>query len=394
MRLKRSAMRPAIIKIKVNSATSRTLFFGLVWLLVLLFCSQMSSQQRGREFLQKEKTTVQQPKLAKAVMGYYPGWKKSEFNHSLIDFSGLTHLVHAFTRPDSEGNLVVDPGYLYPEMVAAAHKSSVKVILSIGGWGNCDGFPPTAASPEKRSRFIGQVVDFCQLNGYDGVDLDWEFVSNEQERQNFSDLVMELSTALKSMEPPRLLTMAAPSGPYYGKWINFEELHPYFDYISLMTYDYHGAWSDHSGHNSPLYTCQNDPCGSWDDSFSYAVIREIPLDKLLLGIPFFGRSFNTGKLYARSTQSQYYTYTDIQKLIASGWKYNWDFCSQVPFLLSPSKTTLLAFDDIRSVFRKCRYVLDKGLAGVIVWEITADRNNGRPELLQTIARTFRLPAQR
>lgn len=389
-----TAIRPAKIKIMIKSVNSCTLVFGLGLLLVFLSGSQMSSQQRGKEFLQKEKTTVQQPKLAKIVMGYYPGWKKSEFSHSLIDFSGLTHLAHAFTKPDSEGNLVIDPNYLYPELLAAAHAHSVKVVMSIGGWGNCEGFPPTAASPEKRSRFISQIIDFCQSNNYDGVDLDWEFVSSEQESQNFSDLVRELSTALRAMEPPRLLTMAAPSGPYYGKWINFEELHPYFDYIALMTYDYHGAWSDHSGHNSPLYTCQNDPCGSWDDSFSYAVIREIPLEKLLLGIPFFGRSFNTGKLYTPSTQSQYYTYTDIQKLLASGWKYNWDFCSQVPFLLSPSRTTLLSFDDIRSVFRKCRYVLDKGLAGVIIWEVTADRNNGRPELLQTIARTFRVPAQK
>ncbi len=382
-------MRTAKVSLKIKTCPSGMLIFGLAIVLIALSCSQVSSQQRGKEFLQKERTSVQPPRVTKIIMGYYPGWKKSEFSHSLIDFASLTHLAHAFTRPDSEGNLVIDQNYLYPELVSAAHSYSVKVIMSIGGWGNCQGFPPTAASPEKRSRFIGQIVDFCRENNYDGVDLDWEFVSGEQEKQNFSDLVRELSTALRAMDPPRLLTMAAPAGAYWGRWIDYEQLHPYFDYIAMMTYDYHGPWTDHSGHNSPLYTCQNDPCGSLDDSFSYAVIREIPPDKLLLGIPFYGRSFNTGRLYTPATQSQYYTYTDIQKLLASGWKYNWDFCSQVPFLLSPSRTTLLSFDDIRSVFRKCRYVQDKGLAGVIIWEITADRNNGRPELLQTIARTFR-----
>ncbi|MDI6849631.1 MAG: glycosyl hydrolase family 18 protein [Candidatus Saccharicenans sp.] len=385
-------MRTVKISLKIKASPSGLVVFSLVIILLVLSCSQVSSQQKGKEFIQKEQAAVRQPKLAKVIMGYYPGWKKSEFSHSLIDFSCLTHLAHAFAWPDSNGNLIVGSNYLYPELVAAAHNQSVKVLLSLGGWGNCDGFPPTAASPEKRSRFIGQIVDFCRQNNYDGVDLDWEFVSDEQERQNFSDLVRELSAALRAMNPPRLLTMAAPSGPYWGRWINFEELHPYFDYISMMTYDYHGTWTDHSGHNSPLYTCQNDPCGSFDDSFTYAVIREIPLDKLLLGIAFFGRSFNTDKLYGPSNQSQYYTYTDIQKLLASGWKYNWDFCSQVPFLLSPSRTTLLSYDDIRSVFRKCRYVLDKGAAGVIIWEITADRHNGRPELLQTVARTFRRPA--
>ncbi len=41
--------------------------------------------------------------------------------------------------------------------------------------------------------------------------------------------------------------MAAPSGNYYGRWIDFERLADDFDYIGFMTYDYHGTWSDHSG---------------------------------------------------------------------------------------------------------------------------------------------------
>ncbi|MDI6844682.1 MAG: glycoside hydrolase family 18 protein [Candidatus Saccharicenans sp.] len=358
-------------------------------LLLTVFLVRASSQQLGREFVRKEKTAVKSSPISRVIIGYYPGWKKSEFNHTLIDFSSLTHLAHAFAWPDSEGHLAFYSDFIYPELIWAAHRYSVKVLLSLGGWGNCSGFPAMAASPEKRSRFISQLVDFCNTHGYDGVDLDWEFVSSEEESRNFSALVRELSTALKAMDPPRLLTVAAPSGPYWGKWINFEELHPFFDYISFMTYDYHGPWSDHSGHNSPLYTCQNDPCGSFDDSFTYAIIREIPLEKLLLGIAFFGRSFNTGKLYTRFTESRSYNYSDIQKLLASGWKYNWDFCSQVPFLLSPGRDVLISFDDIRSVFRKCRYVLEKGAAGVIIWEITADYHRGRPELLQTVARTFR-----
>ena len=378
-----------IKKPKARGLALSSLFFLWVIAILVSACTGASSQHPGQEFVRREKTAGADIQLTRVVMGYYPGWKKSEFSHTLIDFKDLTHIAHAFTRPDSEGNLVVDSQYLYPELVSAAHTNSVKVIMSIGGWGNCDGFPPTAASPEKRARFIGQIVNFCLQNGYDGVDIDWEFVSNEQERENFSALIKEMSAALRAQTPPLLLTMASPSGPYWGRWINFEELHPYFDYISLMTYDYHGPWTDHSGHNSPLYTCQNDPCGSFDDSFTYALIREIPLNKLLLGIPFYGRSFDTGRLYRPSTKSDYYNYSDVQKLLASGWKYNWDFCSQVPYLLSPGKKTLLSYDDIRSVFRKCKYVIDKGAAGVIIWEITADRNKGKAELLETIGKTFR-----
>lgn len=384
--------QPSKIVRKIKTGISIFFFIGAVMFLAALSCTQESSQQRGQDFVpkeKKEKPSPSQTKLSRVVMGYYPAWKRSEFSHHLIDFSNLTHLAEAFTKPDSEGNLVVDDYYLYPELIAEAHRHSVKVIMSIGGWGNCEGFPPTAASPEKRLRFITQVVDFCLQYGYDGVDLDWEFVSNDQERENFSALVRELSVALKAENPPLLLTMATPSGPYWGRWISYETLHPYFDYIGFMTYDYHGPWSDHSGHNSPLFTCQNDPCGSVDDTFSYALIREIPLEKLLLGIPFFGRSFNTDGLYRSSNRSDYFNYSDIQKLLASGWEYNWDSCSQVPFLLDPSKTTLLSFDDVRSVFQKCRYVLDKGAAGIIIWEITGDWHNGKSELLEAVGKSFK-----
>ncbi len=324
------------------------------------------------------------------VIGYYPSFKREEGDHLFIDYGSLTHIAEAFVKPDSEGNLVVDRNFIYPELVSTAHSLGVKVLVSVGGWGNCEGFAPMAASPEKRARFIAQVLSLCLQHGYDGVDLDWEFVSNEVERDNFGALVMELSAALRAQSPPLLLTMAAPAGPYWGRWIDFERLHPYFDYISFMTYDYHGPWTDHSGHNSPLYTCYHDPCGSVDDTFTYSQIRQVPLDKLLLGIPFYGRSFYTTGLYKPAQNSQYFDYSAILKLQAAGWKYHWDNCSQVPYLVSPTGKTYLSFDDRRSVELKCRYVLAKKAAGVIIWEIKADRVGNRSELLPVVGRSLNL----
>ncbi len=358
------------------------LIIGLA--LIMLVGSELSGQKAGRNFDPKRPSQNRPARMDKVIIGYYPSNKRTVVDYRQIEFGYLTHLAEAFTWPDSQGNLIVSPDFIYPELLAAAHQKGVKVIMSIGGWGNCAGFPPMAASAEKRSRFISQVLGFCLLHGYDGVDLDWEFVSNEEERTNFSTLVKELSAVLKAQNPPLLLTMAAPAGPYWGRWINFEELHPYFDYISFMTYDYYGPWTDHAGHNSPLYTCLNDPCGSVDDTFSYALIRGIPLKKVLLGIPFYGRSFEAAGLYKPATSSQNYVYSEVKKLMASDWKYKWDECAEVPYLISPSKKTLLSFDDQRSVLKKGRYLLEKKVAGFIIWEITGDVVNGRPELLPVV----------
>ncbi len=326
--------------------------------------------------------------LTKIVIGYYYDGTRAEFDYSKIQYRYLTHIAHAFVWPDASGNLYVPNGFLYPELVQTAHENDVRVILSLGGWGNDEGFPVMASTPANRERFIAQLLDFCLTNGYDGVDLDWEYVSNAEEQQNFVHLVQELSVALKSQETPLLLTMAAPARDYWGKWIDFEALVGEFDFLSFMTYDYHGSWSNHSGHNSPLYACNSDGCGSVSETYYYALSRLVPLEKLLLGIPFFGKSFDCGGLYEKFTTCGSYDYKDIVPLKPPEWVLLRDECAQVPFLRKADGTVIIAFDDRESVAAKCRYVLDKQAAGVIVWDLSGDEWNGKSELLEVIGRAF------
>lgn len=324
----------------------------------------------------------------RVVMGYYTSWTKAEFDHTQIEYKYLTHIAHAFAWPDSSGNLVVPADLLYPELNAAAHAAGVKMILSLGGWGNCAGFPGMSATAANRSRFIGQLVDFCQAHAYDGVDIDWEFVANETEKADFSLFVEALAAAFRARTPALLVTMAAPSNNYYGRWIDFERLSDDFDLIGFMTYDYHGSWSDHAGHNSPLYADAGDTCGSVDETFLYARSRQVPLAKLLIGVPFFGRSFDCGGLGLPFTTSAGWDYKDVMALSSADWPRTWDTGAQVPYLRRTDGTMIISFDDMSSVGLKCQYVKDKGSAGVIIWELGGDRRSGNSELLEVIGKSF------
>lgn len=327
--------------------------------------------------------------LTKVVIGYFPSWNKEEFGYTKIDYKNLTHIANAFTRPDSKGNLIVPKDYLYPELNAEAHKNNVKVIMSVGGWGNCAGFPGMASTAAKRRRFIAQALNFCKKNSYDGVDLDWEFVSNDDERRNFVSLVKELSAALKAQSPPLLLTMAAPADAYWAQWIKYEDLVASFDYIGIMTYDFHGSWSDHSGHNAPLYSPANDSCGSVNDSYIYAhSVRKIPNKKLLLGIPFYGRSFDCAGLYQDFQNSGDDSFAAIRKLIPAGWDFLWDGVAKVPWLRKKDKSKIICYDDARSVALKCRYVKNKKAAGIMIWDISQDYYKGSSVLLASVGKEF------
>jgi chitinase len=324
----------------------------------------------------------------KVILGYYPSWMKAEFDHSKIAYANLTHIAHAFAWPDASGNLVVPADLLYPALNTAAHAAGVKVILSLGGWGNCAGFPGMSSTAANRTRFIGQLVDFCKANAYDGVDIDWEFVSNDQEKADFTLFIEALGAAFKAQSPALLLTMAAPSGNYYGRWIDFERLSDDFDFIGFMTYDYHGTWSDHSGHNAPLYAWGGDTCGSLDQTFLYARSRQVPLGKLLVGVPFFGRSFDCGGLSLPFTESQGWDYKVIADLPAAEWTRVWDDVAQVPYKRRTDGTMIITYDDLSSVSLKCQYVKDKLSAGVIIWELSEDYRGGTSELLEVVGKSF------
>lgn len=329
--------------------------------------------------------------LKKIVVGYFASWKKAEFTHTAVRYADLTHIAHAFVWPDDAGNLIVPSDYLYPELNAAAHAAGVKMIMSVGGWGNDGGFAGTVSTAANRTRFIGQAVDFCKAHAYDGVDLDWEFVDTPAEQTGFALLVLELSAALKSQTPPLLLTMAAPAGDYYARWIDFENLAASFDFVGFMTYDFHGTWSDHSGHNSPLYADAGDACGSVRETFDYARGRGVPLAKMLLGVPFYGRSFDCDGLGLPFTTCADYGYAEAMDLLGSGWTRSWDATARVPYLLEPGGGTFLSYDDLQSVGEKCALVNTVGAAGIIIWELSQDFRNGKSELLEEIGKDFREP---
>jgi len=327
------------------------------------------------------------------VAGYYPDWLESTLPPQNIEFENLTHVIHAFAWPQSNGNISYYQGMFNYGLASATHNAGKKILLAFGGWGQSNGFAPLAADSSARNNFINNVVELLNSKNYDGMDFDWEYPANATEGNNLTKLVKELRERFNLENPEWLISMAVSGGSYNAQYIEFSEIVDYIDWFTLMGYDYHGSWTAHSGHNSPLYQPSN--CSDGADDLGIIFLknaRQVPGNKIVLGVPFYGKEFDATDLYQSITGNvNDILYTDVApRIINSNWEYYWDDFSKVPYLLNTDHTKFVTFDDTMSIRIKCDYARENQLAGIAIWALGQDLVSNKQPLLETIGKNMGL----
>lgn len=174
-------------------------------------------------------------------------------------------------------------------------------LISLGGWyEGSEKYSDMARNPTYRKNFIESVIEFLNEHGFDGLDLDWEYPGSRLgdprvDRDNFLLLVRELHAAF---EPYGFMLTAAmsPGKDKIDKAYYMRELNELFDYMNIMTYDYHGGWENFLGHNAPLYKRpdETDPLFiefTVNYTMNYYLSLGATRDKMVMGIPFYGRAW-------------------------------------------------------------------------------------------------------
>jgi chitinase len=345
--------------------------FFLIFVVLFIFCKVLNAQN--------------------TVVAYYPDWMESILPPQDIEFQNLTYVFHAFAWPQSNGNIDYYSGMFNYGLANAAHNAGKKVLLALGGWGQSDGFAPMAADSLARNNFINNVVQLISGKNYDGVDFDWEFPANVTEGKNLTKLIMELRERFNQENPEWLITMAVSVGSYNGQYLEFSKLINYIDWFSMMGYDIHGSWTVHAGHNAPIYQPSNCSDGADDLGLIFLKVeRQVPGNKILLGVPFYGKEFESTGLYQPITGSVTdLTYSDIApRISSSNWEYNWDDFSRVPYLLNTEHTKFVTYDDTMSIRIKCDYAKENQLAGIMIWSLGQDLVSNKQPLLETIGKNM------
>ena len=323
------------------------------------------------------------------VYGYYPWWEAAAFPPQSLGWQYLTHVSHAFVRPTPAGGLVEPRGFQPAPLVAAAHAYGVRALLCVGGASDsAPGFSQIASNPPLRAAFAHTLRAYVLSNNYDGLEIDWEYPRTSADATNFVMLIQELRATLGTN---LLLALALNGSPYIGKWIDARAVAPCVDLVILMTYDYHGNWSEYSGHNAPLYPYPRaDGCVS--NGVAYWRQRGVPPEKTLLGLAFFARAFNTTNIGTHFTKSWSLPWRAVPALLTNGHTRVWDARAAAPYLRANNGSHLISYDDAASLSEKTAFARTQGLAGVAVWQIAGDIVGARHRLLPLVQQRLAAPA--
>lgn len=190
-----------------------------------------------------------------------------------------------------------------------------------------------------------------------------------------------LATLRKEFHAPEyLVTSALPAGEWALKDIDLGEASKHLDLINLMTYDFSGPWTDVCGHHAQLYSPKsphNDAARtSGDSAVSYLISKGVPAEKILLGIPTYGRSFlganDVGSRYdGHGGEEGTFEYRDLPRPDAS---VHYD--SEVTAVSCVGGDGgFVTYDDHNTVRVKADYAKKRALGGLFYWTGTGDSND-------------------
>lgn len=289
------------------------------------------------------------------VVGYL---SRGGFRHiDNLELDKLTYLNLAFGNPDINGNLVFSGNTDIKPVVDKGHEAGLKVFVSLAGGGRPDTtIWKSVLSPEKRSVFIKGILDYVADNDLDGVDVDIEGNLLPYIGDLYTPFVLELRDALHARGKGITTALGATR---VHEAVTQESLFAY-DFINVMVYDKTGIWRpDDIGPHSP-FSYAVDAIKYWNE------VRMIPLDKIILGLPFYGFDF--------TPPARYINYKEIIK-------------DQVELAYQDS-TGMRYYNGIPMISKKTQLAKEM-LGGVMIWEISCDTLKSDLSLMRAMDQTIK-----
>ncbi len=405
------------------------------------------------------------PGNGSVIQGYYTNWSRyaRAYFASSIPYTNLNEVTYAFIGFNGAGNVTsLDSWADINEMPTLAKAKLqypyLNIMLSFGGWTNAGAytapmFNQLTSSQTAIDNFATNATNAMVNGGFNGIDIDWEWWSGDdgnglnasphakEELALLTAIKSKLSQLSKANNQNYYLSIAVSVAPdkiesseldaanrgVPNFWLQVSQL---VDHLSVMAYDMHGAfdnpnpadfqasWSMEP--NSPYVNKSYDTVDAINKYTSYGV----PVNKLVLGIPAYGRAMqingigsnfglyqpitgtpigefddsstgNTGVFSYKCIINPNICYSNgptISALTFIDQDHNKDVFNNLSshaqepwgYGNTPQGNIFLTYDNVKTVEYKVQQSKTMGLGGFMLWELDGDSTESQTSLLNTI----------
>lgn len=300
------------------------------------------------------------------VGGYaYPFINRYVLEQTLPYLTELYIFSYGFT---TEGDLVF-PNLPDDWMIALAKEYGTAPVLTLTPFGPDGAFNNYLISQivnreDSRNNLINQIVVQIQTRGFEGVDIDFEYILAE-DRDGFTNFVREVRAAVNALGYPVSVALAPKTSAtqtgllYEGK--DYPALGEAADYVLLMTYEWGYTYGP------PMAVA---PIGNVRQVVDYA-ITEIPTEKINLGIPNYGYDWPLPFVPGETKAMTLGIIEARQRAIQYGVPIQFDEAAQSPFYRyrAAFREHEVWFEDVRSMQAKFSLITEYDLRGASYWNI-------------------------
>ncbi len=295
------------------------------------------------------------------------------------NFTYLSPFMHAI-QEDGSVTALDDQAVL-----AAAQENEIAPLFVLTNYSGTEFSPELAATilqnPDLQEKVITNVLDQMEAKGYEGINIDFEYV-NPEDRENYNAFLRRVAERLR----PRgylISTAVAPkiSGEMQGQLYAAHDYAAHgeiLDFVIIMTYEWGWAGS-YPRAIAPIHRVQA--------VLDYAV-TVIPPEKILMGVPLYGRKWEIPWVEGTFAQT-----VNPQEAIALATSYNvpiqYDEESQAPFFRYTDESGQryeVWFEDARSIQAKYDTLKDYNLRGASYWVL----GNPFPQNWPVLRNNFRV----
>lgn len=337
------------------------------------------------------------------VFGFLPNWQLAEATLAL-DPGLLTTVTWHGIEASGEGRLVakkpngdVPPGWAgletdaFATLQATLQDAGVDVVVTIQRFGWTEGTMKRTenllTTPRARRRLAARIADLVIERRLDGVNLDFEPLPAEL-ADEFVELVRGVRAALDEVGDGLHLSVDVHSS-LTGYDLPALTADDAADVAIIMAYDYRGDDAGIAASLAPLV----DPNTTDITTSVEAALAQVPGDRLILGLPWYGRAWSTesdepraatvrGEGIDRGTTVPYSV--AVEQAEVSGRRY--DPATEAAWTVYPTQSCRTCeavwrqiwYEDPDSFGAKIDYALEQGLAGVGMWALGHEA--GREEL--------------